>query len=235
MDRQYTHVATRIGLACAAAAMLFPTQAPASAAHAAAIDLSALMARALGKVHSFRVVSDSRSTGAMTSPGGVMKMHMEEIFVRRGAGFTMSMQVTTDGQFHAMVYTGTHLCVKKTAAAAWDCTLSAAYVKMYTVGLDPVKAFEASGVVMTSVASAGTKTLQGQSCDGYRYAMALQSINLTGHGTIWFSSADGRVVQIDGVSTTKLTAASLPLVSTSTSTFSRWDDPSLRLPTVPAS
>lgn len=101
--------------------------------------------------------------------------------------------------------------------------------------IDPAKAFKASGVVTTSVGSAGTKSVQGQLCSGYQYAMSLPSIHLSGHGTMWFSSANGRVVQMDGISTVALVAGSPPMVTTATETFSRWDDASLRLPAVPVS
>jgi hypothetical protein len=147
----------------------------------------------------------------------------------------MSMQMTVDGKYSAEVYTGTHVCLKRTAAAAWNCTLPPSYATAIMANMDPVKGFKAAGIVMTSIASAGTKTIQGQPCAGYRYVISLSSIHLTGRGTIWFSSANGRVVQVDGVSTAALVAGSPPLVTTSTGIYSRWDDSSLRLPAVPTS
>jgi hypothetical protein len=239
MNHQIARVVVRIGLLLGAAAMLFPAQilaqTPTATAHASGIDLGALMTNALGKMHSFKSVSDSITTHAPSSPGGVMKMHVEEIFVRHDTGFAMSMQMTIDGKYSAEVFTGTHVCLKRSAAAAWNCSTPPSMAQSSMANLDPAKAFKASGIVMTSAVSLGTKNIQGQPCAGYKYDMSVPAIHMTGHGTIWFSSADGRPVQVDGVSTTALVAGSPPMVTTSTGNYSRWNDASLRIPQVPAS
>jgi hypothetical protein len=235
IKRQFTQVVLCIGLALGAATMVTPAQGPAASAHASGIDLGALMTKALDNVHSFMVVTDSTTKPAPASPGGVMKMHIAQIFIRRGSGFVMSRQTTTDGKFTAEVFTGTHVCLKKSATAAWDCTLPLAYAKAMMVNFDPVKAYKAAGIVMTNMGSVGTRSIKGQSCTGYRFAMSMSSIDLTGHGTMWFSTANGRVVQIDDTSTVVLVAGSAPMVIAGTSSYRRWDDTSLRLPAVPAS
>lgn len=235
MNRRLTRSVWRIGLAITAAVLALPAPVPAATVHASSTDLGALMARALDNVHSFKLVNDSTTMHASASPGDVMKMHIEEVFVRRGTGFAMSMQTTVDGKYSAEVYTGTHVCLKQTAGATWNCSVPPSYAKALLANIDPVKGFKASGVVMTSVVSAGTKSVQGQLCTGYRFAMSVAAIHLTGHGTIWFSSANGRVVQITEISTAALLAGSPPMITAGTSTYSRWDDATLRIPTVPAS
>ena len=181
------------------------------------------------------MVTDSITKPAPTSPGGVMKMHVEEIFIHRGSGYVLSMQMMIDGKFSSEVYTGTHVCLKHTAAEAWNCTYPPSYAKLSLASMDPVKVFKASGIVTTSRGAAGTKSIKGQSCTGYRFAMSMSSIHLTGYGTIWFSSDNGRVVQLDETSTVALVAGSPPMVTTGTSSYSRWDDASLRIPAVPVS
>lgn len=233
MNRTFTRVALRLGLAIGAAIMLFPSQTPASSA--SGIDLNALLGKALANARSFKVVSDSTTSTAPKSPRGVMKMHSERIYVRRGTGFAMSVYTTTDSQLSAMVFTGTHVCIKRTASAPWDCSVPASVVKAYVTNMDPLKAFKEAGVVMNSVSSAGTKTVQGQPCSGYNYVASLQSIHYKGHGTVWFSLATGRLVMVDGVGTAALVAGSPLMVLSSTAIYSRWNDPSLNIPAVPAS
>ena len=235
MIRQRRMAAMRVGLAIGVSIMVFASHAPSALARPAAFDLSTLMIKAMTGVHSFMVVTDSASKPAPTSPGGVMRMHITEIVVHRSSGFTLSINTTLDGVTSSEVYTGTHVCLKRTATVAWNCTVPPSYAKTLLANLDPVKAFKASGTIMTSTGSPSTKSIQGQPCIGYSFAMSMSSLHLAGHGTMWFSQASGRLTRIDDTSTMALVAGSPPMVSTGASTYSRWDDATLRLPPVPAS
>lgn len=235
MKRHLARVAVRLGLAIGAASLFVSAPAPAATTRAAGIDLGALMGKALAHAERFEVVSDSSSTHAAGSPGGVMKIRITEIFIRRGSGYAMSMQVKTDGKVSALVYTGKHLCAKQSAAAAWNCTLPLSYVQGYLANMDPVKALKASGAIVTGVAAVGSRIIAGQACAGYRFADSLASIHYNGTGTIWFSLATGRVVRADSSGAATLVAGKPPMVTVGSTSYSHWNDPSLSLPTVPVS
>jgi hypothetical protein len=235
MNKHLARVTLQIGLAIGAASMSVPALTPTATASASGIDLGAVMGKALAHAQSFEVVTDSTSTHASASPGGVMKMHITEIFIHRGSSFALSMQTMIDGKVNDVVYTGKHVCVKQGATGAWNCHLPLSYAKGYLDNMDPVKALKASGATMTGVASVGTRTIAGQQCTGYRYATSLASIHYQGTGTLWFSLATGRVVQGTSSGTTTIVPGNPPMVISGTSTFSRWNDPSLNLPTVPVS
>ena len=235
MSPRFTSNALRFGLAIGVAIAVVPATARASAARITAADLAALMAKSLAGVQSFQVVNDSRSTHATGSPGGVMKLHMVMVFVRQGKAITLSVQSNTDGRQSTMVYTGTRLCVQQDAHATWNCNLPVSYAKGFQANMDPIEAMKDSGARMTGISALGAKTIQGQSCDGYSFTSTLQSIHYQGHGSIWFSSATGRLVEVTSVGSMVLTAGSAAMVTTGTVVYSRWNDPSLKLAAGPAS
>ena len=235
MRPRFTNSVLRSGLAIGIAVAIAPATAHASAARITSGDLAALMAKSLAGVQSFHVVNDSRSTHATVSPGGVMKLHMVMVFVRQGKTLTLSVQSTTDGKQSTMVYTGTRLCVQQDAHAAWNCNLPVSYAKGFQANMDPIQAMKDSGTRMTGIAALGAKTMQGQSCDGYSFTSTLQSIHYQGHGSIWFSSATGRLVEVTSVGSMALTAGSAAMVTTGTVVYSRWNDPTLKLAAIPAS
>jgi hypothetical protein len=234
MNRHLARVTLRIGLAIGAASMIVPALTPAATAGASGIDLGALMVKALANARSFEIVSDSTTTHASASPG-VMKMRITEIFIHRGSGYALSIHTTIDGRVNDAVYTGKHVCVKSGATAAWNCNVPPSYVQGYLANMDPVKALKASGATITGVAPAGTRTVAGQQCTGYRYATSTASIHYKGTGTLWFSLATGRVVQGTSSGTATIIAGNPPMAISATVTFSHWNDPSLSIPTVPAS
>lgn len=235
MSPRFTSNALRLGLAIGVAVAISPATARAASARITAADLAALMAKSLVGVQSFQVVNDSRSTHATASPGGVMKLHMVMVFVRQGKALTLSVQSTTDGKQSTMVYTGTRICVQQDAHAAWNCNLPVSYAKGFQANMDPIQAMKDSGTRMTGIAALGAKTIQGQSCDGYSFTSTLQSVKYQGHGSIWFSAATGRLVEVTSVGSMALTSGSAAMVTTGTVVYSRWNDPSLKLAAVPTS
>ena len=235
MCPRFTSNALRLGLAIGVAVAISPATARAAAARITAVDLAALMAKSLAGVQSFQVVNDSRSTHATASPGGVMKLHMVMVFVRQGKALTVSVQSTTDGKQATLVYTGTRVCVQQGAHAAWNCNLPVSYAKGFQANMDPIQAMKDSGARMTGIAALGAKTIQGQSCDGYSFTTTLESVKYQGHGSIWFSSASGRLVEVTSVGSMALTSGSAAIVTTGTVVYSRWNDPSLKIAAVPGS
>jgi hypothetical protein len=232
MNHRFKTLAMRFGLLLGAAVLALPAQTHAAPAQITGNDLGALVTKSLAGVHSFQVVLDSISTHASASPGGVMKSHMVIVYLHQGNHFAMSMQSTNDGKWTAVVYTGTRVCMQRSEHGSWNCNVPLSYAKGYLANLDPVKAMKESGMTMTAVSSAGTKTIQGQSCTGYTYSESMQSIHYTGHGTLWFSSATGRVVEGTAVGSLQAVPGSAAMVTTSTEVYSRWNDPSLKLPAV---
>jgi hypothetical protein len=81
--------------------------------------------------------------------------------------------------------------------------------------------------------SAGRQTKQGQSCLGYRFSFTMSG--LRGQGTLWIARATALPVEEDTVSTLTLQSGAPPLVVRTTQRWSRWNDPRLTIPTVPAS
>lgn len=235
MSPRFTSTALRLGLAIGVAVAISPATAGASSARITAGDLAALMAKSLAGVQSFQVVNDSRSTHATASPGGVMKLHMVMVFVRQGKALTLSVQSTTDGKQSTMVYTGTRLCVQRGAHATWNCNLPVSYAKGFQANMDPIQAMKDSGTKMTAIAALGAKIILGQSCDGYSFTSTLQSIKYQGHGSIWFSSSTGRLVEVTSVGSMALSSGSAAMVTTGTVVYSRWNDPSLKIAAIPAS
>ena len=235
MSPRHTNNFLRFGLAIGIAVAIAPATTHASAARITRGDLAAMMAKSMAGVQSFQVVNDSRSTHATASPGGVMKLRMVMVFVWQGKVLTLSVQSTTDGKQSTMVYNGTRLCVQQDARATWNCNLPVSYAKAFQANMDPIQAMKDSGTSMTGIAALGAKTIQGQSCDGYSFTSTLQAIHYTGHGSIWFSSATGRLVEVTSVGSMTLTAGGAAMVTTGTVVYSRWNDPSLKLAVGPAS
>ena len=88
---------------------------------------------------------------------------------------------------------------------------------------------------MKDIVAAGAKTVQRQPCFGYNFTSATAALHLTAHGTLWFSAATRRVVEMTEVGLMRITAGSRPMATSSTTVYSRWNDPTIKLPAVPAS
>jgi hypothetical protein len=214
-------------------AAILPSTAHAAPARTSVDDIGRMIAKSLTNVSSFQVVFDSGSgTGAAAAAS---KERITEYFVRHGAGFSMYAVFKGHGQTMTMVDTGKHLCQRRGDSGAWNCNFPTSLALSYFSNLDIVKAYKSSGTVLRDITASGTKTIQGQSCQGYNFTATTSLIHFTAHGTYWFSSASGRIVELTEVGSIVVSNASAPIVSTSTVVYSRWNDPSIKIPTVPAS
>ncbi len=214
-----------------APALLSPSAARASQTQAAIPPAYVQMLNAMASAQSYKLVSDS------TSNGGIV-VHIE--FVSARYNNVAKKYVTIDtktGARHTigqLVFTGTHLCMRQSRTGAWNCRAPAATVAAYAGMVDP-RAMEALGVRMRiQLSPVGRKVVQQQLCTGYSItSTTTSSYTTTGHGTYWLNAATGRPVEMDTVSTYTLSGKGNTL--TQQLVWSRWNDPSLTIPTVPAS
>ena len=193
------------------------------------------MLNAMASARSYKLVSDS------TGNGGIV-IHMEFVSLHRGnLAYKYITSDTKTGARHTigqLVFTGTHLCIRQSRAGAWNCRAPAAtvsaYAASYAAMTDP-RAMEALGVrIRIQMSPAGHKVVQKQLCTGYSVTeTTTSSYTITGHGTYWLNAATGRPVEMDTVSTYTLSGTRNTL--TQQLVWSRWNDPSLTIPMVPAS
>jgi hypothetical protein len=205
----------------------------APAARAASPPFLGAMARALARVHAYQLTAHTTSAGygggpiTATSAGTVV-----------GGGKTLRLHLTTTmqraGQVSTLeeVFTGTHLCVRMSAGSAWSCSASASSALARLQSTDPTKLAQAFGLSQTYVPM-GQHTRQGQVCTGYRFSFTVSGLH--GQGTLWIARATSLPVEEDTVSTLALRTGAPPLVVRSTQLWSRWNDPRLTIPSVPAS
>jgi len=218
-----------------APALLSPSTARASRTQAAIPPAYMQMLNAMASAQSYKLVSDSTSNGSIVT-------HME--FVSARYGNIVKRYITSDtrtGARHTidqLVFTGTHLCIRQSDAGAWNCRAPAAtvaaYAAAYAAMVDP-RAMEALGVRMRiQLSPAGRKVVQQQLCTGYSItSTTTSSYTITGHGAYWLNAVTGRPVEMDTVNTYTLSGKGNTL--TQQLVWSRWNDPSLTIPTVPAS
>jgi hypothetical protein len=190
------------------------------------------MAQALARVRGYQVTMQSASAGysspiSVTSAGTVV-----------GRGKTLRLYVTTTthraGQVSTLeeVFTGAHLCLRSRGQRAWSCSAAPSSMLARLQGADPAQMAKALGLSQRYV-PAGRQTKQGQTCTGYRFSFSVSGLH--GQGTLWIARATGLPVEEDTVSTLVLRTGAPPLVVRTTQHWSRWNDPRLTIPSVPAS
>ncbi len=226
-----THVSRRLGVMLAVAVLLSPSLAHAAPARVTLTDLGRMIVKSLAGASSFQVMLDT-SSGAGASSS---RQHITEYFVRRGNGFVVYAQLTMNGKTSTMVDTGKHLCMRPSTTSAWNCTYPTSLATRFLSSTDIANTLKSSGTSMQNITDAGAKTVQGQSCLGYNFTAISKLIHFTGHGVYWFSTATGRIVEMTEVGSIAVTAGTRGVVSTTTVVYSRWNDPSIKLPAVPAS
>ncbi len=190
------------------------------------------MARALGRVRGYHITVRTNSTG----DGSPITATSTEIVLRRGTTVRVYVTAVTRraGQVSRTeeVFTGTHLCLRTSARGAWSCR---PMLGSALSGRDPTdaahlaRAFGPSGRAVP----VGRQTRQGQPCTGYRFS--LSAGGLRGQGTLWLARATALPVEEDVVSTLTLFKGAPPLVVRTMQRWSRWNDPHLTIPAVPAS
>jgi hypothetical protein len=204
----------------------------APAARAATPPVLSQMAQALARVRGYQVTMQSASAGygsplSVASAGTVV-----------GQGKTLRLYVTTTmqraGQVSTLeeVLTGAHLCLRSRGQRAWSCSAAPGGVLTRLQSADPTQMAKALGLSQRYV-PAGRQTKQGQTCLGYRFSFTVSG--LRGQGTLWIARATALPVEEDTVSTLALRTGTPALVVRTTQRWSRWNDPRLTIPSVPAS
>jgi hypothetical protein len=190
------------------------------------------MAQALARVHGYQVTMQTASSGS----GTPLTATSTATVVRRGT--TLRLHLTTTmhgtGQVSTLeeVFTGTHLCLRMSGRSAWSCSALPRSALARLQSVDPAQMARALGLGQRYVA-VGRHTRQGHACLGYR--LSLTAGGLHGYGTLWVAQATSLPVEEDTVSTMALRTGAPPLVVRTTQHWSRWNDPHLSIPSVPAS
>lgn len=216
------------GLASVPAAHAAPQLSPRHAAHVASPAFLTQMAHALGRVHSYQVVTRSTGAGASSTSTTVV--------MRQGRTTRFSVTALTQraGQVSRQeaVFTGRHLCLRTSAGGTWMCRTerSSTLVRLATTSAAQLAKSVGPGQRYVPV---GRQTRQGQPCTGYRFTLSSRSMQ--GQGTLWLAQATRLPVEEDAVSTLVLHTGASPLVVRTSQRWSRWNDPHLTIPSVPTS
>lgn len=214
-------------------AMTSPSAARASQAGTSIPPVYMQMVNAMTSAQSYKLVSDSTVNGGASTRITIVSVRHGNLFLRYMATDTTIGAKHMIGQ---LVFTGTHVCYRQSSAGAWNCRMPATTVASYAAAssMDP-RTLAALGVHMSiQMAPAGSKVVQGQMCMGYSItSTTTSSYTITTHGTYWRNTATGRPVEMDtagaySLGSTKNTIASKVV-------WSNWNDPTLTIPTVPAS
>jgi hypothetical protein len=190
------------------------------------------MAQALARVHGYQVSMQTASAGygsplAATSTG---------IVVHRGQTLRLHLTTTMHGAGQVSrleeVFTGTHLCLRLGGRSAWTCSALPSSALARLQGVDPAQMAKALGLGQRYVA-VGRRIRQGQACLGYRFSLTAGGLH--GYGTLWIARATELPIEEDTVSRLALRPGAPPMVVRTTQLWSRWNDPRLAIPSVPAS
>jgi hypothetical protein len=190
------------------------------------------MAQALARVHGYQVTAQTASSGS----GSPLTATSTATVVRRGQ--TLRLHLTTTmhgaGQVSTLeeVFTGTHLCLRVSGRSAWSCSALPSSALARLKGVDPAQMTQSLSLRQRYVA-VGRHSKQGQACLGYRFS--LTAGGLRGQGTLWVAQATSLPAEEDTVSRMALRTGAPPLVVRTTQVWSRWNDPRLTIPSVPAS
>jgi hypothetical protein len=190
------------------------------------------MAQALARTRSYQVTIQTASAGY----GTPIKATSTAIVLRWGTTLRLHVITTTQraGQVSTVeeVLTGTHLCLRTSARGAWSCGAASSSALGGLQSADPAQVAKALGLSQHDV-PLGRQTRQAQACLGYRFT--LTTSGLRGQGTLWIARATALPVEEDMVSSVPLRRGAPPLVVRTTQRWSRWNDPRLTIPSVPAS
>jgi hypothetical protein len=190
------------------------------------------MARALARVHGYQITLRTASSGS----GSPLTATSTGIVLRRGQALHLYLTTATKqaGQVSTLqeVLTGTHLCVRLSGQRAWTCSAAPSSTLALLQSIAPDRMAQAFGLVQRYV-PLGPHARQGQACLVYRFNQGAGSVH--NQGTLWIAPATALPVEEDTVSALALRAGAPALVVRTTQVWSRWNDPRLTIPSVPAS
>jgi hypothetical protein len=124
---------------------------------------------------------------------------------------------------------GKEICSRASGAKTYSCQTST----QFNYSLDPTAAFT-QGAGSTAFSKAGSKTVGGQSCNGYAYVN--QSQYATTKGTVYISTKTNLPCEQDSTSTRHFSAnggSSVSFSQKTTAIWSRFNDKSLSVPSMP--
>ena len=189
------------------------------------------MAQALARMHGYQITTHTTSAG----PSSPLVLTSTATVVRRGQTLRLHVTTTMDraGQVSTQeeVSTGTHTCLRTSVRSAWSCAAASSTLSRLQ-HLDPNQLAQALGLRQRPV-PAGQHTKQGQPCTGYRFTLSVGGLH--GQGMLWIAHGTALPVEEDTVGTLPLPTGASPLVVRTAQVWSRWNDPRLTIPSVPAS
>jgi len=139
-----------------------------------------------------------------------------------GSGTTTSLDA---------VIAGSRVCIKQgsSPSAPYQCVTSPAVAAQ--INLDPSATFQRAGV-STAFTPAGSKIVLGKMCNGYTFTVT--SKGARAHGILYVNPTNGRPREEDVTTTAAASTTGKTTTLKTMAIWSRYDDPTLTIPTVPA-
>jgi len=212
--------------------------APAPARGAALPPIVARMLTAMSAATAYRMVQDGTISGGGAPMGGASTIHMEMINVRHGTTtqlYVLMVNTPAKGAVSRSetVMSGTRGCTRLSRTGSWNCHYPPAAFATLT-NADPAKALRETGLRFAMTPTGGSRTIGGQSCAVYTFTESLTAgVALTIHGTWYLNPVTTLPVEVDAVGSESVGQGQPPFAVKSTTSFSRWNDPTLRVPAVP--
>ena len=202
----------------------------APAARASGSSIVQQMQQALQKVQSYEMSVDLNVSGTATNAS---TMHVDAIVVRHGTSGAVYVKEKTvagaQSNSAEAVYTGTRTCIRSAGTTSWHCQAATSTLAALLNYPDLTKTLGAH-LQPTPI---GSKLVRGQRCDGYSIVTARTSNAV--RGTVWLAPATKLPVEEEVSESLVLQKGRAPMTSRLQIDLSHYNDPSLHIPTVPAS
>lgn len=209
------------------AGVALSTLAGAAGASAAAPSPLPALSKALNNASSYQV--DLTIIGASSGPvtgtvvvlrhNGKNRAHLI-LHAPPGSGTTTSLDA---------VIVGSRVCIKQSPAAPYQCVTSPAVAAQ--INLDPSNTFQRAGV-STAFTPTKPKMVLNQLCSGYTFAITSKGVRA--HGTLYVNPTNGRPREEDVTTTGASSTTGKTTTLKTMATWSRYNDPTLTIPAVPA-
>jgi hypothetical protein len=198
-------------------------------------------AQALGHAQSYR--ADLVTTYRSSPSESVYTNTTTVVAVRHGKAWALYIVQTMPGAsghttMKETVDTGVQACTRLTGrTGAWDCHPTSLVRRDIDAEYSSFTQPPAAGFY-TGAAPLGRKMVRGQRCVGYR--KILSQTAASGHTmrdvlTLWVTAAAPRMVEQDITATLSLGHGHALLTAATTLSWSNWNDPTLTIPSIPAS
>lgn len=154
------------------------------------------------------------------------------VAVRKGGTFQLYLHltVTAAGQTQTVIATvaGSKVCIRVSAGGTYQCQTNASLARQLA-SVNSVSNFN-SATTFTPLAQTKSVTINGspQACSAY--ALASSTRGARTQGTIYVLPATGQPCEFDA--TTRVTVSGQSVTATTTAVWSRFNDPSLTIPSI---